>query len=265
MSNAEKDQLGDRMKSYEAIETGRKFDSTLPVYARIDGRGFNKFTKNMNRPFDERMTRTMVDTTKYLVDKTHAAIGYVQSDEISLAWNGTSEGTKLFFDGKIQKTCSVLASMAAARFALAYHFEFHEWSYDMPHFDCRVFQMPSQTEVANMFLWREFDAQKNSISMLARHHFSHKDLQGKSGDEMIVMMAGKGVDMSNLPVSFRRGSWVQRVTGEKFLTKAEYDKIPEKHRVGIDLTTPVMRSWVKVLDMPPFVTVANREDVIFRD
>ena len=75
-----KDALGDRMKSYEAVETHRRFDSTLPVYARIDGRGFSKFTKDMNRPYDLRMTNTMIGVTKYLVDKTHAACGYVQSD-----------------------------------------------------------------------------------------------------------------------------------------------------------------------------------------
>jgi tRNA(His) guanylyltransferase len=259
------DELGTRMKSYEAVETSRKFDPTLPVYARIDGRGFSKFTKNMSRPFDERMTNSMIDTTGYLVDKTHAVIGYVQSDEISLAWNGAIEGTKLFFDGKIQTTCSVLASMAAARFVIAYNSNFEQMTFAMPHFDCRVMQMPNQTEVANMFLWREFDAQKNSISMAARHHFSHKELQDKSGIEMINMLATRGIDMDNLPVSFRRGTWLKRVSEEKILTFEEYNKIPEKHRINIVLGSPVMRSSVQIVSIPPFSTVANREAFIFGD
>jgi tRNA(His) 5'-end guanylyltransferase len=254
----EKDQLGNRMKSYEVAETSRKFDPTLPVYARIDGRGFSKFTNGMNRPFDERMTNAMINTTSYLVDKTHAEIGY-------LAWNGVAEGTKLFFDGKIQKTCSVLASMTAAKFVISYFMQFGEWTFELPHFDCRVFQMPSQIEVANMFLWREFDAQKNSISMAARHYFSHKELQGKSGVQMIEMMAIKGINMNSFPVAFRRGTWLQRVVEEKFLTTDEYNKIPEKHRIGISLNVPVMRTSVKIIPMPPFSTVANRENVIFRD
>lgn len=60
------DDLGDRMKFLEGFETARRFLPGLPLYARIDGRGFSKFTKNMARPFDEQMVRAMVDTTKIL-------------------------------------------------------------------------------------------------------------------------------------------------------------------------------------------------------
>lgn len=54
------------MKFLEGFETSRRFLPGLPLYARIDGRGFSKFTKNMARPFDEQMVRAMVDTTKIL-------------------------------------------------------------------------------------------------------------------------------------------------------------------------------------------------------
>jgi tRNA(His) 5'-end guanylyltransferase len=62
------DSFGDRMKGYEAHETSRRFLPGLPVYARIDGRSFSKFTKGMRRPFDERMTHAMVKATRHLVD-----------------------------------------------------------------------------------------------------------------------------------------------------------------------------------------------------
>ncbi len=81
-----KDDFGNRMKVYEAAETERYFMPLLPVYARIDGRSFSNFTQGMKRPYDERITRAMVETTKYLVEETHARIGYAQSDEISLVW-----------------------------------------------------------------------------------------------------------------------------------------------------------------------------------
>ena len=42
-----KDALGDRMKAYEAQEAGRRLIPMLPVLARIDGRCFSKFTKQM--------------------------------------------------------------------------------------------------------------------------------------------------------------------------------------------------------------------------
>ena len=71
----------------------------------------------MERPFDTRITQAMIDTTKYLIEETHARIGYTQSDEISLVWMQDRYDSELIFGGKIQKMVSVLASMTAARFA----------------------------------------------------------------------------------------------------------------------------------------------------
>ena len=50
------------MKGYEAVETARRFDVHLPIYARIDGRSFSRFTRGMARPFDIRMIDAMIDS-----------------------------------------------------------------------------------------------------------------------------------------------------------------------------------------------------------
>jgi tRNA(His) 5'-end guanylyltransferase len=113
------DEFGDRMKDYEARETGRRFLPMLPVYARIDGRCFSAFTRGMDRPFDSRMVEAMIETTKYLVGKTHARIGYTQSDEISLCWLAERSDQSIFFDHKISKMTSVLAAYATAAFIRA--------------------------------------------------------------------------------------------------------------------------------------------------
>lgn len=258
---ASKDELGDRMKSYEAVETHRKLDLNLPIYARIDGRGFSKFTQHMHRPFDQRMTDCMIETTKHLIDATHAEIGYVQSDEISLVWQAPEFENSGFFSGKVQKLCSVLAGIATARFAVAYYDLFGTLSRDYPHFDCRVISMPSETEAANMMLWRELDARKNAVSMAARHFFSHSALQHKSGAEMAAMMLNHGQSMNDYPVAFTRGTWLQRVVEQRTLTKEELQRIPVD-RQPEDGTT-FSRSSIKVIQMPPFADVANRVEVIF--
>ena len=256
-----RDEHGDRMKALESVETSRRFDPALPVYARIDGRGFSKFTRGMDRPFDTKMLDSMIGTTKYLVEHTHAAIGYVQSDEISLVWDGNADPkSEHFFGGKIQKICSVLASMAAARFATEYLANFGEVSAKCPHFDCRVVQMPDQTEAANMLLWREIDARKNSVSMLARHHFSHRELHKKSSKEMLTMLADRSVRMDEQQQNFQRGTWVRRVTEDRLLTAEERAMIPLKHQPP---SGRLARSRVQATVFPPFSEVSNRVDVIF--
>ena len=73
-SKTQLDALGNRLKTYEQHETSKKFIPNLPIYVRLDGRGFSKFTKGMARPFDERMSNLMIATTSYLVKELNAVI-----------------------------------------------------------------------------------------------------------------------------------------------------------------------------------------------
>ena len=261
-----KDDFGNRMKAYESRETERAFIPLLPVYARIDGRCFSSFTRYAKRPYDETITRMMIETTKFLVEETHARMGYTQSDEISLVWVQDSYDSEIFFCGKVQKLCSVLASMAAAKFGqlclTSYNKEFHQQAMDSPPtFDCRVFQLPNRVEAANAFLWREKDATKNAVSMAARSFYSHKALHGKSSSEMQEMIFQKGQNFNDYPAFFKRGTFIRRITEERPFTDVELSAIPDAHRPTLE--TLVMRSRVVELDMPIFTKVLNREAVIF--
>lgn len=252
------DALGDRMKAYEARESERRFLPMLPVYARIDGRNFSSFTRDMDRPFDERMSGAMIKTTEALVEETHARIGYTQSDEISLVWLADRPESSIFFDHRIATMTSVLASYTTAVFGSLWTMQY---AARCPHFDCRVFQLPSKTEAANVFLWREQDATKNAISMAARSIYSHKTLDHKSGSEMQEMLFAKGINFNDYPAFFKRGTFVRRETVWREFMDEEYARIPEAHRPPIG--EKIQRSVIRRLEMPPFGKVTNREAVIF--
>jgi tRNA(His) guanylyltransferase len=251
------------MKSYESRESDRRFLPMVPVYARIDGRGFSSFTRGMERPYDRRMTELMIRTTESLVEETHARIGYTQSDEISLVWLAERSDSSIFFDHRVAKMTSVLASYATAVFmADIYQMpDMASFRCRLPHFDCRVFQVPSRAEAANVFLWREQDATKNAISMAARSVYSHKELDGKSGPEMQEMLFAKGINFNDYPAFFRRGTFIRRETVSRELTVEEIDRIPERHRPAPG--SAVLRTQIRRLDMPRFSNVTNREAVIF--
>lgn len=256
------DALGDRMKAYEAREVDRRFLPMCPVYARIDGRNFSAFTRGMERPFDLAMTELMIATTEALVEETHARIGYTQSDEISLVWLAERSDSSLFFDHRIAKMTSVLASYSAAAFMYRLLGSGHSHRANLcPHFDCRVFQLPTRAEAANVFLWREQDATKNAISMAARSVYSHAALDHKSGPEMQEMLFAKGINFNDYPAFFKRGTFVRRETVWRGFTDEELARIPEKHRPAAD--GQIQRSAVVRLEMPRFGGVTNREAVIF--
>lgn len=258
------DDFGNRMKAYECIETDRRFIPLLPVYVRIDGRSFSNFTRGLDRPYDLNISQAMLTTTQFLVEETHARIGYTQSDEISLVWQQDNYDSEIFFAGKIQKMVSVLASLATARFN---HFCLENSVLAdrarklLPVFDCRAFQLPNRTEAANAFLWREKDATKNAISMAARSVYSAKQLFEKSSSDMQEMLFQKGINFNDYPDFFKRGRFVRRVVEERTLTEEERGRIPELHRPPAD--QKFLRSRVDVIPMPVFTKVINREAVIF--
>jgi tRNA(His) 5'-end guanylyltransferase len=133
----------------------------------------------------------------------------------------------------------------------------------MPTFDARVWNVPNTSEGANVFLWREWDATKNSISMAASHYYSHKTLHEKTGSEKQELLFQKGINWNDYPTYFKRGTYVQRRTEEIPFSTEELSKLPEKHTARVNPELKVTRSVVKVLDLPPLGSILNREAVIF--
>lgn len=210
------DALGDRLKTYERAETAQQFIKGIPVYARIDGRSFHNFTKGMQRPYDENFSMCIDETAKYLIKETGADIGYVQSDEISLCWYQPNLKSDIFFAYKKQKMVSTLAALASVKFfELAQTCFTEKVKIKLPTFDCRVFQVPNETELMNCFLWRYQDAIKNSVQMLARTYFSHRELQNKNTQELKKMLFDNNTPWENMPTRFKEGSFFKNVPVQK--------------------------------------------------
>ena len=257
------DELGDRMKLYELAEAGRRFMPLLPILARIDGRCFSGFTRGMKRPYDPTMTLMMVDTTRFLVEETGACMGYTQSDEITLAWHSTDIKSQVWFDGRIQKMTSQLGAQATLFFYRQCSERMPAYAAKHPTFDARAWQVPNRTEGANVFLWREWDATKNSLTMAAAEYYSHAELHEKNGADKHEMLHAKGINWNDYPAEFKRGMFLQRRTLRTPFTTEELDSLPPKHHARQNPSLTIERSRVLVLDMPPFQTVTNREAVVF--
>lgn len=216
-------QLADRIKMYEKAETAERFMPMIPIYARLDGRSFSKFTKNLVRPYDVRLSEIMQEVTKYLVKETGARIGYTQSDEISLVWLQTSLESDVFFSAKKQKMISMLSALATAKFvSLALDVFPEECKRNLPTFDARVFQVPSKVEAVNCFQWRLQDAVRNSIQMAGRSEFSQSQLHLKSTKNILDMLINeKGINWNNYPKFFKEGTFFQRCTYKKEVDNEE--------------------------------------------
>ena len=259
----DKTSLGDRMKAYEANSESRLSAST-PIMVRLDGRSFSKFCKGMKRPFDDDFRQAMVETTKYLVEQTHAKIGYTQSDEITLVLHTDNpENGNTLFAGRVQKICSNFAAMAAVKFLVEMQTRFPEKVSGtvLPTFDARVFSVPNKMEAYNCILWRVNDCIKNSVSMVSQTHFSHKSLKGvNTEDQKQRLIEEKGIDWNDFTFAQKQGVFVRKEKYLTALTEEQLSVIPVDKR---PLNNEVTRSRIVEVEMPEFHSVENMIEVIF--
>lgn len=228
MSKGDKTSLGDRMKGYEAVTRSILMKRT-PVIIRLDGCHFHTFTRGFKKPYDSVLANTMQETMKYLcANISGCKMGYTQSDEITLVLVDYEElNTEPWFGNKVQKIASVAASMCTMYFNKRFKENVSMWrdvnsgiggkedqlaTYNKAAdkgaiFDARVFNVP-RVEVLNNIYWRIKDCIRNSKSGLARAHFSHKELHGVSGEDMVAMVKQKtGIDWYNTAPMLRYGTF----------------------------------------------------------
>lgn len=230
------DNLGIRMKeNYENIAK-TKLVRRMPVAIRIDGKAFHTFTKGFDKPFDKLLITTMQETMKYLCENIQGCVfGYTQSDEITLILVDYNKlETSAWFDYEVQKICSISASMATMIFNKIFeeevkkqdelnkieYFEsaasYIEYQNRMitywnsvrkgAMFDARCFNIPKE-EVTNLIYWRQLDASRNSVQMVAQSKFSHKELQGLSCNKLQdKLLTEKNINWNNYPTVMKRGT-----------------------------------------------------------
>lgn len=212
------DKLGNELKAIE-----KSFESTLPlqtpVIMRLDGKAFHTFTRGFEKPFSHCIHNAMVEAASVLCKEIqNARFAYTQSDEISILIFEAADKSQTWFGNRVQKMCSVAASICSNVFNKKLKEEVE--SYDAPApqmaaFDVRVFSLPLDQQVQSYFQWRQEDAVRNSISMLAQAHFSHRKLHKKNRREMRSMLQSKGINWEDLRDWKKFGSVIVKQWREK--------------------------------------------------
>lgn len=198
------DTLGDRIKRYEAVANPLLTPKT-PIVIRVDGRAFHTWTRGADRPFDHSIIRVMVEAARFASEQMQGfKVGYVQSDEATFVLTDTdTHQTQQWFGGELNKIVSITASAFTAHFN---RFTFHHTS-ESAMFDARAFNVPLH-DAPNALIWRQQDWHRNSLQMLARSHFSHKELNGKKAPDIHEMLHSVGVNWAACVDYVKNGTFI---------------------------------------------------------
>ena len=199
-TNKNKDRLGDRIKHYESISE-HYFIPKTPILIRCDGKSFHTKVKEWGcqRPFDQTLITCMFESAKEVAKQMQGCLAlYAQSDEVTFVLcDDASIETQQWFGGRQNKIESVTAAMMTAYFNKRWvdnefcngYTEFGDYigCYKPAIFDARAFQCPKE-DVANVFLWRVKDWERNSLSMFCNQFFSPKELHGQGRADQHEML-----------------------------------------------------------------------------
>jgi tRNA(His) guanylyltransferase len=272
-----KDELGERMKEQYEHRTRYFVPRRTYTIIRLDGKAFHTYTRGLKKPFDKDLYEDMDNAIIAMLPHIQGAVfAYTQSDEISvLVTDFASPTTSAWFDGNIQKMCSVSSSIITAEFnkfrilrqieefkrksgiSDSYFYERFDClkisDINLAYFDSRIFTIPDKTEVMNYFIWRNQDCARNAVSMVAQSKFSHKELQGKSTAEMQEMLMTKfGINWSEYDESLKNG---------RLIVKEEYTPQSNLYSDGYP-KTPIAIKRTRWVSKPTWKFTQNKEKLI---
>lgn len=196
--------LGDRIKRYEA-SYNCKLTPRSVVMVRVDGKAFHSYTKHMNRPFDKNLINGMVTAARKTAREMQGfKLAYIQSDECTFMitdFDGLE--TQGWFNYEVNKIVSLTASFFTAYFNQYMGVE------EIAAFDARAFVVP-QDDWPNVFIWRQRDWERNSLQMLARNNYSHKELVNKNTSQLHEMLYNKGINWASLLPIYKNGTFITK-------------------------------------------------------
>jgi tRNA(His) guanylyltransferase len=216
--------LGARIKRYEAAYDHR-FTPRSCLFVRVDGKAFHTFTRHCARPFDQNIVNAM----EYAMYRTSREmqgfkLAYAQSDECTFVLTDfDTHQTQGWFGYELNKVVSLTASMFTAYFNDGYGTVEKDPALDYALFDARAFIVPID-DAPNVFIWRQQDWERNSVQMLTRAHFSHKQCERKRIPDMHEMLHGVGVNWAHLDPQLKNGTYLTR-DGKRVYEKWDYETI----------------------------------------
>jgi len=206
--------LSERIETYSSI-SDYKLMSKLPIVICINGANFSKATQLLDKPYCIKFAECMSSTMLQLCSFVEGVVfSYQHNDEIIvIARNDQHVDTGIWYNGNIQKICSIVSSATTMFFHLCSMAKSLNMSGD-PIFTSQVFTVPNISEACNTIIYKQQQNFHTSIQSaclynLLNNHDKNtiKDmLAGLNVDDKIHLLEQEcGVKYGDYPLSFRRG------------------------------------------------------------
>ncbi len=191
------------MKEYE-VYGDLKVPINSKIILRLDGRSFHSLAKNLNlkKPYDKDFAKLMVKVSKDLFNEFAPRFIYTFSDEISILLNNIP------FNGRIEKTNSVIASFAASSFT----YNLDKQIGKAVAFDSRIIPITNE-DIPKYFKWRQDEAWRNCINAYGIYtlkskysdEVANKKIKGLKSNDIHELLFKEGINLNDVDNWQKRG------------------------------------------------------------
>ncbi|KAM0752479.1 tRNAHis guanylyltransferase [Meredithblackwellia eburnea MCA 4105] len=210
---------------YQYVKSYELADALLPntfLVIRIDGKGFHAFSKahKFVKPNDKNALDLMNEAARRTMQgrelNGECVLAFGESDEFSFVFK---KSCKLY-----GRRASKLTTLVTSLFTSAYIFLWPQYFpnsplvyEELPVFDGRIVQYPSEVELRDYLRWRQVDTHINNMyntcfwSLVQEggltEQEAHKELSGTiSSQKQELLFSRFKINYNNLPAMFRKGS-----------------------------------------------------------
>jgi len=187
-----------------------RLDKDGYVLVMVDGKNFSTMIKNRyDKPFSDEFIGLMDSTARYVCENVDGCkFAYVQSDEITFVITSFDKKENMpYFDNRLLKLCSIIPSLATAKFN-----SMREKSEKLCVFDAKVFPCRSFTDAYSFLLWRQNDCVRNSKQQAAQTYLDKRSLLNKNTDEQIRLLRDTtGIEWDGYDDGKKYGRFIYKV------------------------------------------------------
>lgn len=224
-------------------EWAQKLPDDAPWIVRLDGRGFHRWTRGLERPFDETLREAMIDTATAVLKEGGAEHAFTQSDEITLVFHHTGKREPAF-GGKLQKLVSLLSACASTTFneRIARLNPEHHQRAGTALFDARAFAVPNTTAAVTAVAERSTDCWRNAVQSVGHWRYGHKRMLGRKTREVAEQLETEGLGMSQWPARHVYGVAIEQRRVRRAFTTQEITELAQKHEARTNPNLEVERT-----------------------
>jgi tRNA(His) 5'-end guanylyltransferase len=244
MEDSKEMSLKEKFYAYQK-KANHFLDPDKYIFIHVDGRSFSHKVKNkFNKPFDDDVIDAMDKTAMYLCkDIQGACFAYVQSDEISIVVKKETPTSQVFFNGRMSKMQSIIASDAGTEFSrimaakrikdiptCASSDDVKQMCLDVVEngptyqFDCKVFNVDSANDAVACILYRNIDCIRNSKQQVCQTYLPHSLLVKKNTDEQVSLLKqNKGIDWEKFDDNKKYGRLIKKISVKHYDNNGNFD------------------------------------------